>query len=611
MDKFGRKYLYYSIIGAVLLTYTARLYQLQLIYRDEFGRKSEENSIRSIMREPVRGYIYDRNGILLVDNGPSYTVTITPSGYDSAATPFLASILGVTPEFIRDRVEKGRAYSRFVPAKIKRDLNFRPLAVIEEYRYQLPGVDYQIESKRYYPAPVRASHLLGYSKEITDRQLQEFGDAYRQGDVIGSSGIEASYETALRGSKGYEFITVDAQGRTIRSFEDGRRDVQPREGFDLYLALDSYVQAVAESSLAGKRGAVVALEPTSGAVIALVSKPDYDLSIFSGVTPPEVWNTMNADTTHALFNRATMTKYPPGSAYKMVLAAAAVEEEIIDTNWTVNCTGEFRFGNRIFKDLHVHGTVNVLQAIKVSCNVFFYQLMLTTGFEHWTNYSAEFGFGQRTRIDIAEETSGILPSAEYFDKLYGERNWTEGYLVNLGIGQGELGVSPIQMACYAVALANKGVVPQPHAVDSVLDKQKKQIKRFEHSVRRLNISDRTWEIVREGMFRVVNAPGGTGWAARLPGTAVGGKTGTAQNPHGDDHAWFVGFAPFENPRIAVAVLVENAGFGGTVAAPIARRVMETFLKLDSRPSKPQEELKTTIASADFPAVPATYTDEQR
>ncbi|MEE9289166.1 MAG: penicillin-binding protein 2, partial [Bacteroidota bacterium] len=513
MDKLGRKYLYYSIIGAVFLTYTARLYQLQLIYRDEFGRKSEENSIRSIVREPVRGYIYDRNGILIVDNGPSYTVTITPSGYDSAATPFLASILGVPPEFVHDRVEKGRAYSRFVPAKIKRDLNFRTLAVIEEYRYQLPGVDYQIESKRYYPAPVRASHLLGYSKEITDRQLEEFGDAYRQGDVIGSSGIEASYETALRGSKGYEFITVDAQGRTIRSFEDGKRDIRPKEGFDLYLALDSYVQAVAESSLAGKRGAVVALDPTSGAVIALVSKPDYDLSIFSGVTPPQVWNTMNADTTHALFNRATMTKYPPGSAYKMVLAAAALEEEIIDTNWTVDCTGEFQLGNKIFKDLHVHGTVNVIQAIKVSCNVFFYQLMLTTGIEHWTNYSAEFGFGQPTGIDIAEETSGILPSAEYFDKLYGERNWTEGYLVNLGIGQGELGVSPIQMACYAMALANKGTVYQPHAVDSVLDNQKKQIKQFEHSVRRLKISDRTWEIVREGMFRVVNAPGGTGWAA--------------------------------------------------------------------------------------------------
>ncbi|MEE9224691.1 MAG: penicillin-binding protein 2 [Bacteroidota bacterium] len=599
MEEFGRKYLYYSIISIVFLVFTTRLYQLQLIYREEFGRKSEENSIRTIAREPVRGYIYDRNGILVVDNGPSYTVTITPSEFDSESTPFLASILEVTPEFIHERVQKGNLYSRFVPVKIKRDLDFRTLAVIEEYRYQLPGIDYQIESKRYYATPARASHLLGYTKEISDRQLAEFGGAYRQGDVIGSTGIEASYERVLRGQKGYEFITVNAQGKTIGSFEDGKRDIRSEEGFDLYLALDSHVQAVAESSLTGKRGAVVAIDPTNGGIIALASKPDYDLSIFSGVTPPEVWNEMNSDTTHPLFNRATMTKYPPGSTYKIVLAAAALEEGIIDTNWTVNCSGEFRIGNKIHKDLHVHGPVAVIEAIKVSCNVFFYQLILKTGLEHWTNYGAEFGFGHRTGIDITEETSGILPSSDYFDTLYGKGKWTEGYLVNLAIGQGELGVSPLQMASYAMVLANKGRFYQPHAVDSVWNNRAKRADRVEHAERQLKISDHTWDLLREGMFHVVNSPGGTGRAARITDITVGGKTGTAQNPHGEDHAWFVGFAPFENARIAVAVLVENAGFGGTAAAPIGRRVMETYLKADSHKSRLQEEMKTVTARADL------------
>lgn len=597
MEEFGRKYFYYFTIGLAFLVFTARLYQLQLIYREEFGRKSEENSIRTIVREPVRGYIYDRNGVLLVDNRPSYTVTITPSAFDSASTPFLASILGVTPDFIRERVKKGKSYSRFVPVKIKRDLDFRSLAVMEEYRYQLSGVDYQVESKRFYPTPAHIFHLLGYTKEISDRQLTELGRTYRQGDVIGSAGIEASYEPALRGQKGFEFITVNAQGKTIGSFEDGKRDVRPKEGFDLYLALESHTQVVAESTLAGKRGAVVAIDPNTGGIIALASKPDYDLSMFSGVTPPELWNEMNSDTTHPLFNRATMTKYPPGSTYKMVLAAAALEEGIVDTRWTVKCSGVFRYGNRVFKDLHVHGTVSIIEAIKVSCNVFFYQLMLKTGFERWTNYGAEFGFGHPTGIDITEETAGILPSSNYFDKLYGKGKWTEGYLVSLGIGQGELGVSPLQMACYAMTLANRGTFHQPHAVDSVLNKRENRVKVVEHLERRLNISDHTWDLLREGMFHVVNSPGGTGRAARIPGITVGGKTGTAQNPHGDDHAWFVGFAPFENPRIAVAVLVENAGFGGASAAPVARRVMEAFLKTGKHPTNGPQEMKTVTASA--------------
>jgi penicillin-binding protein 2 len=564
-------------VSLIFLVFLARLYQLQLIYAEEYGKKSEENSIRTIPRDPVRGYMYDRTGRLVVDNRPSFTVTIMPFEFDPATVDDLAGILRLDPAFIRDRLKKGAAYSRFAPVKIRRDVDFATLSALEENRSRFPGVDYQIESKRFYTTPARASHILGYTKEVSESQLKSMGGEYRQGDVVGSSGLEGMYEPVLRGTKGAEFSTVNVRGQVIGSFDNGRNDIPSVEGSDLLLTMDFGVQALAESLFADKRGALVALDPQDGGVLAMVSRPDYNLSDFSGVTPPELWRSLNVDESRPLFNRATLTRYPPGSTYKMILAVAALERGIVSPSWRVQCSGSFRLGNKVFKDLHVHGSVDMLEAIQKSCNVYFYQLMLKVGLDHWSSYGAAFGFGKATGIDISEENPGLLPTTEWMNRRYGPQGWTRGFLPSLGIGQGELGVSPVQMACYAMVLANQGSLHRPHAVYAVQDKQTRQIDSVKVATRRLALARSTWDGVREGMRRVVMEPGGTASLARVKGIQVAGKTGTAQNPHGKDHAWFVGFAPLDNPRIAIAVLVENTGYGGSFAAPIAGLCFEKYI----------------------------------
>jgi penicillin-binding protein 2 len=572
-----RKQTFLIAISVIFFLLTARLVQLQIVYRDAYGKKSEENSIRPITHDAIRGYMFDRNGKLVVDNRPSYTITITPAEFDPGTVDELANILQLDRQFILDRVKKGREYNRFTPTKIKRDVDFATLSYLEENRGRLPGLDFEIESKRYYPTKANAPHLFGYTKEISERQLAELGEPYRQGDIIGSSGLEAAYEQYLRGEKGIEFITVNAKGQLLGAYNDGRNDIPSREGHDLFLTLDSDLQAFAESLLTDKHGAIVALDPRNGGVLAFASKPEFDPMLFSGVTPPKVWSDLNNDPGKPLFNRVTLTRYPPGSTFKMVLAAAALQEGIISTSFRVQCTGAYQFGNRIYKDLHVHGSTDVYEAIQKSCNVFFYTVMMKTGLDVWERYAREFGFGSITGVDITEENPGLIPSEEYYNRVYGKGRWTQGYLVSLGIGQGEVGVSPIQMAAYAMVLANKGTYYQPHAVAGIRNKMTHQRSELSLGARSLAVTTNVWNVIREGMYRCVNTPGGTGGASRVPDVIVGGKTGTAENPHGQDHAWFIGFAPYDDPIIAICVMVENAGFGGAIAAPMAGLCIEKYI----------------------------------
>ncbi len=576
-EPLSRRTAFLTIIGLLFIIAVGRLIQLQILYQDVYGKKSEENSIRPIAEDPIRGYMYDRHGRLLVDNRASYTVTITPSEFRESTLPALAQLLQVDTEYIKDKLRRGRIYNRFAPMKVKRDIDFQTLASLEEQRENFPGVDYQVETKRFYPTKAKATHLFGYAKEISDQQLQEMGNEYRPGDLIGATGLEAAYEKYLRGRKGYEFLTVNAKGQTLGAFNDGKNDIPLKEGNDLILAIDGDLQALAESLLTGRRGAIVAVDPSDGGVLALASKPDYDLSQFGGVTPANVWNSLINDSTRPLFNRATMTRYPPGSTFKMVLASAALQEGIISPNWRIQCSGSFRFGTRIFKDHISHGSTDPVEAIQRSCNVFFYQVMLKTGLDLWSQYGEDYGFGQPTGIDIMEETSGLLPTQDYFNRVYGVGKWTQGYLVSLAIGQGEVGVSPLQMACYAAALGTRGIYHQPHVVERIRDNGTGQVQQVATGTHRIELDDWVWDIIHTGMYRCVNEPGGTALTARVRGVRVAGKTGTAQNPHGKDHAWFIGFAPDENPRIAICVLIENAGFGGVVAAPIASMCIEQYL----------------------------------
>jgi penicillin-binding protein 2 len=578
-----------------------RLYQLQLLYHVEMDKKSEENSVRALVKDPVRGYIYDRYGKLIVDVGPSYSVTLVPAEFEKRNIPLLSSILQMEPQALDDRIARARLYSPYLPARIKRDVDMKTLAAIEEHLTTLRGVSFQVESKRVYPTPAHASHLLGYRREISDAQLSDATDSYRQGDLVGVAGLEARYEQKLRGIKGFEYVSVNSKGQIIGSFEDGKRDVTAKEGDDLLLSIDVSLQALAESLMTNHSGAIVAMDPSDGGLLAFVSKPDYDPSIMSGLTPADTWSELQTNPAKPLFNRASLTRYPPGSTFKMVLAAAALQEGIIDENFRIRCTGGFRFGNRVFKDLHVHGSVNVVEAIQKSCNVFFYQLMLKVGFEKWNEYGRRFGFGQATNTDTGEETTGLLPSAQYYDSRYGKGKWTQGFLISLAIGQGEVGVSPLQMVRYAAALANGGSVYRPHAVELVRSKETGKIEAVPHDSTLLGLSPHVIELIREGMQRVVHAPGGTGSLARIPGIISAGKTGTAENPHGKDHAWYVGFAPFDNPKIAVAVLLENSGFGGAKAAPLAGLVMEKYLYRELIRNKPKAvQAQKSVAGATTP-----------
>ncbi len=587
----------FGIIGVLLV----RLYMLQLFSYQEYVGESERNSIRLIETEPVRGYIFDKNGKLVVDDGPSFTVTVTQSEFRGYNISQLAILLGVDAPTLQDRINRGvsSAHSRFTPVRIKRDISFASLSSIEEHLFELPGVSYEVESKRIYLGPAKAPHLLGYCKEIGEAQLTKYGDRYKLGDMIGFSGIEASYEQFLRGEKGKEFISVNAKGQILGGYDGGKEDVAPREGFDLILNTDFNIQAYAESLMTNNKGAFVALDPETGGVLAMVSSPDYDPSVFSGVTPAAEWDSLNNNPEKPLFNRATMTLYPPGSTFKMVLAAAALQDGIIDKNWHVTCAGGFRLGNRFYKCTHVHGTVNIVQAIAQSCNTFFYQLMLKVGLDRWNEYARKFGFGKKTNIDISEEVAGLVPSTSYYDHVYGSGKWTQGFVVNLGIGQGEIGVSPLQMACYAAALANGGVWDQPLIVHEIRNKATHRMEEMHRASRNLDFSPKVMAIIREGMLKCVEAPGGTGPLARIPGVEVAGKTGTAENPHGADHAWFVGFAPFDHPKIAVACIIENAGFGGTKAAPICGKVMQRYLE-SLQPPSAQTPVVTASRSEESP-----------
>lgn len=592
-----RRNIFLVVLLAIGVAYSARLVQLQIIEGSEYRLRSETQAIKQLTVEPVRGSMYDRNGKLIVNNAPSFTIQITPKDFPKESFAELATILQLPVKAIEEKLAK--AGSRHLPVKIYRDADFAMIAAIEENRTMFPGLDIVAESKRIYNFKGNAAHLLGYTKEISERQLASKGDYYRQGDIIGATGLESAYESFLRGQKGVEFAAVNIIGQRVARFNDGKNDVNAEDGFDLTLSIDIDLQDYAEELMADHRGAVVAIDPSNGEVLAFVSKPDYDLRLFSGRMPPKLYSQLIQDEAKPLFNRAALTRYPPGSTWKMLMAIAGLQEGIITPHTIINCPGSFTFGGRSWKCHGAHGATDVRKAIHGSCNVFFYQLSLRLGLANFTKYGSMFGFGMKTDLDIAEgqESRGLLPSQAYFDKVY-PRGWPKGILVNLGIGQGEMGVTPLQMAVYTATLANRGIHNQPHAVRSVYSKTMNAKQVIPYKSASLPLNPSLWDPVIQGMYDVVNTPGGTAMAARVDSLSVCGKTGTAQNPHGKDHAWFVAFAPRDNPKIALCVMVENAGFGGAVAAPIAQKLLTKYFF----PYRLEKDKKTD-SQGDTTAVP--------
>jgi len=561
------------LVFAILI---GRLAYMQIFSRDRYLRESERNRVRNVILKPVRGQLFDRHGVVLVDNRPAYSVSVLPYEFlkNQRTVKRLAEILQTAPAEIIAQIKENKI-GNFSPVKLRRDVGFDIVSQIEEQRLDLPGVLLEAESKRYYPAGVRASHIFGYLGEITAQELQKVDKTeYTLGDVIGKNGLEYVYEPALRGRSGVEYIEVDVLGREVRSLPE-LSPTQPLGGENLYLTIDADIQRYLEKALDGRRGAAVVLDARNGGVLAIVSKPDYDPAIFATPIAEKVWGALVNHPDKPLYNRACQSVYPPGSTYKLVLAAAGLETGLIDTAATVTCTGSYRLGNRNFDCWKKggHGVVNFLSAIEQSCNVYFYQKGLEVGLENWSKYSKLFEFGKPTGIDLPNESAGLVPTARYFDKKYGKRGWTRGLLLNLSVGQGDLLVTPLQMAYFAMIIGNSGVAYQPHLVMRP-DTGDTRVKGH----RLPGISQETYARIQEGMYRVVNGVHGTAKAARIAGVAVCGKTGTAQNPHGNSHAWFIGFAPRRNPEIALCILVENGGSGGAVAAPLARGVLRIHFK---------------------------------
>lgn len=573
-----RQNIFRTICFIILGLFVLRLGYLQIVRGNIYRLKAETQAIKQIMIDPFRGNIYDRNGKIIVHNAPSFSVTITPSEFREESIPLLASILGVDTAEVRQAYEESKTLSRVKPNKIYRDADFQTLAALEENHDLLPGVDIATEFKRLYESSANMSHSLGYARQISEAQLKVMGDYYSPGDIVGYSGMEKTYENYLRGAKGVQMVAVNATGQKVASFQEGRNDIQPEEGFDLHLGIDKDMQELAEKLLEGRHGAIVALDPNSGELITFASKPDFDLRSFSGRSPGNFYGKLLEDEGKPLFNRATLAAYPPGSTWKMLMATACLQEGIITPKTTFTCTGGYTYGGRTWK-CHggkAHGVVNAERAIHVSCNSFFNSMGPKLGIENYTKYGRMFGFGEKTYIDISEDSPGLLPSYSYYKRHGLSEREMDGRLVNLGIGQGELLVTPTQMAVYCAALANGGTIYQPHFVNSIYNRKTKKLETIPFANRTIKVNPDIFTLVQNAMYEVVNVPGGTALAARVNGISVCGKTGTAQNPHGQDHAWFICFAPKEKPRIAMCVMVENAGLGGAISAPIAQKMLQKF-----------------------------------
>lgn len=547
---------------------------MQIINQEVYDEKSAGNSIKAIEQIPFRGVFYDRNLNLLVDNIPAYTLRITPADYDTSINKLLDAVLGFEEGTVANILQKNKIYSKYIPIRIKRGIDFKVVSWLEENSNYLSGVDYIVEMQRGYPFGVMGSHLFGYSKEISPKQYQLEKDYYKPGDYVGHNGIEKAYEKELRGVKGFKYVLVDSKRKEIGRYKEGKADRESIKGKDLVLSIDGYAQKTAEEEMKGKRGAVVAIEPSTGEILALVSSPEYDLNKFTYVTTKEFLDQLYSDPSNPLFNRATMSLKPPGSTFKILAAIAALDMGVIDENTTIYCGGGFTFG-RFFKCHGSHGAVNVKRAIEKSCNTFFYQLIYKIGLNNLKRYAVEFGFSNKTGIDIGEEAAGIITDESYYEKLYG-KNWPRSILASLGIGQGEISVTPLQLAFFTAITANNGSSFKPHVVKGYLDNLTGKIVKYDFQSVKTSVKKSVFDIVKEGMYLVVN---GNGTATHIKSNEfkIAGKTGTAQNPHGKDHALFIGFAPYENPKIAIAVVVENVGFGGTHAAPIAKRVIEAYL----------------------------------
>ncbi len=561
-----------------------RLFHLQVLDKSyEQYALSNAQSVRVIY--PARGLIYDRDGEIMVYNQAAYDIMVVPRQLESFDTTEFCRILGISGQDLDQRLQSARSYSYRVPSIFMKQVSYQNAALLQEKMYQYPGFYVQTRTLREYTRPV-AAHALGYVGEV-DQDILDQEPYYQLGDYIGVSGVEKAYESSLRGVKGKRVFLKDVYNQTVESYQGGRLDEPVEVGKNITVTLDMELQTYGERLMKPYVGSIVAIEPSSGEVLALVSAPSYSPELLVGRNLRTEFSKLVNDTLNPLFNRALMAQYPPGSTFKTLMALIGLQEKVISISTEHHCYYGFYAGS-IHTGCHLHDSpLNLVQAIQNSCNTYFIKVLRSilqnpahgetaAAYDNWRAHLLSMGFTQPLGIELKNELDGNIPESSYFDKIYGEQHWNYLTIRSLAIGQGELLITPLQMANMTATIANRGYYITPHLIkkiDGVDEADPAYIIR-----NYTNIDSVNYIPVVDGMDLVVN--GGKGSTARnasIEGITVCGKTGTAENPHGNDHSIFIAFAPKEDPQIAIAVYVENQGFGTTFAAPIASLMIEKYL----------------------------------
>ncbi|MFC1828233.1 penicillin-binding protein 2 [Thermodesulfobacteriota bacterium] len=575
-----------------------RLLYLQVIEGEELRRLSENNCIRLQSIDAPRGLVFDRNGKMLVDNRPSFDLfmNITDDEPLDQIVEKISRRINVPKEELMERLARNKGKTRNKPLLLRKDIGRDALASIEVHKFDLPGVLITVRPLRHYINKQSASHIIGYLSEISAEELkhEKYAEC-KSGDFIGKFGVEKAYEQFLRGKRGGRQVEVNATGQVVRVL----KTVDAHPGHNVYLTIDQTLQTKAEVLLEGKVGAVAAMNPTTGHVLALASSPSFDQNAFVSGMSHEQWNALISNPFRPMENKAFQGEYPPASTYKIVTAIAGLEEGVIDENTSFFCPGYYKFGDRVFLcwKKEGHGNVKILKALAQSCDVFFYQVGQRLGVDRIAQYAKASGLGSPTGINLDHEARGLIPTSTWKKNRTGI-SWQGGETLSVAIGQGYNLVTPLQMLVLTSALAQEGKIYKPLIIKKVETAGGEIVKQSNPQLAGvLPAGEKTLAIVKKGLWQVVNEQGGTARRARVQGINISGKTGTAQvvsrkkddetrepepTDHLKSHAWFVSYAPSEEPQIAVAVLVEHGGHGSSAAAPIARELIKTYLLSDER-----------------------------
>lgn len=596
--RFGAFVFGITLVLAILL---GRLVQLQILGREAYSERADGNRLRIILQPAPRGVIRDRNGIVLATSRLSYAVTLYPIQATKQQTEEviarLSKLLGMSVDEIRAKRRRMGAIAR--PLRIKTDIDPQTIAVVAENESHLPGVSIEPITIRYYPKGRFLAHVLGYTGEITDQELATLGDqGYRAGDIIGKTGIEKVFDDQLRGEPGREQIEVDARGKPMRILAS----VPPVPGHDLTLTIDANLQAIAEKGFEGHRGALVAMDPQNGEVLAMASAPSFDPNWFAGRITPAEWKQLSDGVNRPMLNRALASVYPPGSIFKIVTHVAALELGKTNPSEHWNSTGVFYLGSKVFHDWKKggFGRVDLKRALAMSIDTVYYELGLRVGENAIARYARALGLGRPTGIVLPHERSGLIPDEHWKWERF-HLGWYKGETVNMSIGQGYVQVSPLQAAVYISAVANGGIVKRPKLTRPPSDAEKDDPQPPDEGASPLHWQASTWAHLRASLAEVVNA--GTGQVVKMKGIQAGAKSGSAQAVNGaarKTHGWFVAFAPMDHARIAVAAIMEEAGHGGSTSGPVVAGVMHHFFGLDataSVPASPSIKVKAASVSA--------------